>query len=67
MTRIKINDIPEDMTLSLEEIMTAMGGTISPTGMFTAGQISIVQPSKSGFYNVLGYVPSKTDSFKILR
>ena len=69
MTRIKIADIPEDKKISREELRTIMGGGISPSGMFDAGQISM--PSSlvafQAFNAGTGYVPSQPDPSKLMK
>ena len=39
MTRITINDIPEDRKISAEELRTVMGGSLIQTGLFDTGQV----------------------------
>lgn len=39
MTRITINDIPEDRKISAEELRTVMGGSLIQTGLFETGQV----------------------------
>ena len=72
MTRIKIDDIPEDKKISREELRTIMGGGISPSGMFEAGQISILDPQIRAAGGAAGFglsarVPSQPDPSKLMK
>ena len=69
MTRIKIADIPEDKKISREELRTIMGGGISPSGMFDAGQISmpVSQITLFGTELTSARVPSQPDPSKLMK
>lgn len=69
MTRIKIADIPEDKKISREELRTIMGGGISPSGMFDAGQISMPgsQVTIGGLCSWGARVPSQPDPSKLMK
>ena len=70
MTRIKIDDIPEDKKVSREELRTIMGGGIAPSGIFEAGQTSMYDPQIAAAAFIKRpwrqYDPSQTDPSKLM-